>query len=75
MVPIARYIDWIATTPLMLYELCHLGGANFSTTLFILGCDLITLCFGLVSAFLDRRYIPSGPSYIRSHPLTSAHIR
>ena len=54
-VPLARYIDWIATTPLMLYELCHLGGADFSTTLFILGCDLITLSFGLVSAFLDRK--------------------
>ena len=39
----------------MLYELCHLGGADFSTTLFILGCDLITLSFGLVSAFLDRK--------------------
>ena len=54
-VPLARYIDWITTTPLMLYELCHLGGATFSTTLFILGCDLITLSFGLVSAFLDRK--------------------
>lgn len=53
--PLARYIDWIFTTPLMLYELCHLGGADFSTTLFIIGCDLLTLSFGLVSAFLDRR--------------------
>ena len=54
-VPIVRYLDWVATTPLMLYELCHLGGANSSTTLFILGCDLITLSFGIVSAFLDRK--------------------
>ena len=35
--PLARYIDWIFTTPLMLYELCHLGGADFSTTLLIIG--------------------------------------
>jgi len=27
-VPIIRYIDWIATTPLMLFELCMIGGAK-----------------------------------------------
>ena len=35
--PVARYIDWIFTAPLMLYELCHLGGAGCSTTLLIIG--------------------------------------
>ena len=27
-VPLIRYIDWIATTPLMLFELCVIGGAE-----------------------------------------------
>ena len=62
-VPMARYVDWILTTPLMLYELCRLGGADGSTTLMIIGCDLVTLSFGLISAMLDRK----GSSY---HMLT-----
>ena len=36
--PIARYIDWMTTTPLMLYEVCHLGGASTSTMMIIVGC-------------------------------------
>jgi len=54
-VPLARYIDWIATTPIMLYELCRLGGADLSSTIMILGCDLICLSFGIMSACLDRQ--------------------
>ena len=54
-VPFVRYIDWITTTPLMLYELCRLGGADGSTTMMILGCDLLTLCFGTISAMVDRK--------------------
>lgn len=54
-VPLARYIDWIFTTPIMLYELCRLGGADLSSTIMILGCDLICLSFGLMSACLDRK--------------------
>jgi len=54
-VPLARYIDWITTTPLMLYELCRLGGADNSSTIMILGCDLICLSFGITSACLDRK--------------------
>eukprot|EP00434_Breviolum_minutum_P000224 symbB.v1.2.000186.t2/scaffold21.1/size436794/5 len=49
-VPLIRYIDWIATTPLMLFELCVIGGAEKSTTIFIIGCDLIMLGGGIVSA-------------------------
>ena len=40
-VPIARYIDWMTTTPLMLYEVCHLGGASTSTMMIIVGCDIL----------------------------------
>jgi len=49
-VPLIRYIDWIATTPLMLFELCVIGGAEKSTTILIIGCDLIMLGGGIVSA-------------------------
>jgi len=49
-VPIIRYIDWIATTPLMLFELCMIGGAKKHTTIFIIGCDLMMLVGGIVSA-------------------------
>lgn len=49
-VPIIRYIDWIATTPLMLFELCMIGGAEKHTTIFIIGCDLMMLVGGIVSA-------------------------
>lgn len=99
--PIIRYIDWIATTPLMLFELCMIGGAKIlgirrwraktademacifnlgttcldffvffhlkcffqhlflyiiqirprkHTTIFIIGCDLMMLVGGIVSA-------------------------
>lgn len=28
-VPLPRYIDWLTTTPLMLYEICHIAHASF----------------------------------------------
>lgn len=36
-VPIIRYIDWIATTPLMLFELCMIGGAEKHTFFMVIG--------------------------------------
>ena len=45
-VPIIRYIDWIATTPLMLFELCMIGGAEKHT-------------FFMVIGYLEPRSIPS----------------
>jgi bacteriorhodopsin len=51
-VPIARYIDWVTTTPLMLYELCHLAHAETSQTLWIIGCDLGMLITGIIAAMI-----------------------
>jgi bacteriorhodopsin len=52
-VPVARYLDWITTTPLMLYELCHLGHAPTHTSMFVIGCDILMLGFGIVSALIS----------------------
>jgi len=51
-VPVIRYIDWIATTPLMLFELCMIGGAEKHTTILVIGSDLMMLVGGIVSAML-----------------------
>eukprot|EP00913_Durusdinium_trenchii_P029479 g27632.t1 len=51
-VPIIRYIDWIATTPLMLFELCMIGGAEKHTFFMVIGCDLMMLTGGIVSAMI-----------------------
>ncbi|CAK8994314.1 unnamed protein product, partial [Durusdinium trenchii] len=51
-VPIIRYIDWIATTPLMLFELCMIGGAEKHTFFMVIGCDLMMLAGGIVSAMI-----------------------
>ncbi|CAE7405130.1 aop3, partial [Symbiodinium pilosum] len=51
-IPAIRYIDWIATTPLMLFELCMIGGAEKHTTILIIGCDLLMLTGGIVSAMI-----------------------
>jgi len=51
-VPIVRYIDWITTTPLMLFELCMIGGAEKHTTILVIGCNLIMHAAGIVSAMV-----------------------
>ena len=53
-VPLARYIDWALTTPLLMYELCHLAHASSSTTLMLVGCDILMISAGIFSACLDR---------------------
>jgi len=50
--PIIRYIDWITTTPLMLFELCVVGGAEKHTAILVIGCDLLMLTGGIVSAMI-----------------------
>ena len=53
-VPVVRYVDWITTTPIMLYEICHIAHADFQTTFMVVGCDLLMLTFGIASALLDH---------------------
>ena len=56
-VPVVRYIDWITTTPIMLYEITHIAHADFQTMFMIIGCDLLTLSFGITSAMLDHHLL------------------
>jgi bacteriorhodopsin len=51
-VPVTRYIDWMFTTPFMLYELCHVGHAPSHIIWMILGCDLLMVLCGMVSALI-----------------------
>lgn len=53
-IPFVRYVDWITTTPLMLYELCHIAHAESHVIVMVLGCDIITLFLGISSAVIDQ---------------------
>jgi len=53
-VPIVRYVDWAITLPLMLYQLCDLGGADTASTLLVISCFLLFLFAALVAACTDR---------------------
>merc|ERR1712107_824553 len=45
-----RYIDWILTTPLMLWDLMALAGASSDDILMAVGVDVLMICFGAVGA-------------------------
>lgn len=53
-VPMARYIDWLTTTPLLMYELCHLAHSDTPTTMMLVGIDILMISAGIYSACLDR---------------------
>ena len=54
-VPIARYIDWITTTPILMYELGHLAHASTANTMMLVGSDILMIAAGIISACLDRQ--------------------
>jgi len=49
----ARYVDWIITTPLMLYDLAVLGGSDFNTRLFLCAIDIIMIVSGLIGSLVE----------------------
>jgi bacteriorhodopsin len=51
-VPLPRYIDWIVTTPLMLYEVCHIAHASFGSTFMVICCDLLMIATGIIEAMI-----------------------
>lgn len=53
-IPVVRYVDWITTTPLMLYELCHIAHAETYATTMVIGCDILTLGLGITAAIIDQ---------------------
>merc|ERR1712039_928506 len=44
----ARYIDWILTTPLMLWDILALAGAPSSEIMLTCGIDMLMIGFGVV---------------------------
>lgn len=44
----ARYIDWILTTPLMLWDILALAGASSSEIMLTCGIDMLMIGFGVV---------------------------
>ena len=52
-VPLVRYVDWITTTPLMLYEICHIAHAKTHEIVMVIGCDLLMLGLGITAACID----------------------
>jgi len=56
----ARYIDWVFTTPLLLFELASLAGAGTTLTLLIIVLDVIMIITGLFGGLSVRR----GPTWV-----------
>jgi bacteriorhodopsin len=52
LVPVVRYIDWITTTPLMLYELCHIAHATTPMLIMVITSDLLMLATGIIAALI-----------------------
>jgi len=46
----ARYIDWILTTPLMIWDILAIAGASSSEIMLTCGIDMLMIGFGVVGA-------------------------
>jgi bacteriorhodopsin len=46
-----RYIDWIVTTPLLLFDLALLAGADRNTIATLIGLDMYMIVTGLIASF------------------------
>jgi bacteriorhodopsin len=49
----ARYVDWIITTPLMLYDLAVVGGSDTNTKLFLCAIDVFMIVSGLIGSLVE----------------------
>jgi len=47
----ARYADWVFTTPLLLFDLALLAGANRNTIATLVGLDVFMIVTGVIAAF------------------------
>jgi len=47
----ARYADWVFTTPLLLFDLALLAGANRNTIATLIGLDVFMIVTGVIAAF------------------------
>lgn len=53
----ARYVDWLLTTPLMLWDLLELAGADGSVIFIAVTMDALMICAGLIGALLIEHQI------------------
>jgi len=51
----ARYVDWMLTTPLMLWDLCVLAKADSRTRLFIIVMDVLMIGSGLIGGLIEGK--------------------
>ena len=47
--PLVRYVDWAITIPIMLYQLCDLGGADAASTLLVISTFILFLFAAMVA--------------------------
>ena len=52
--PLVRYVDWAITIPIMLYQLCDLGGADAASTLLVISTFILFL-FAAMAALCTER--------------------
>jgi len=50
---LARYIDWIITTPLLIHALAHFGNYTDENWHFCVGCDVIMIVAGLIASTIS----------------------
>lgn len=53
----ARYIDWVFTTPLMLWDLMELVGAPSSNIFCVVGLDVLMIVAGMLGAMCERHQV------------------
>jgi bacteriorhodopsin len=49
----ARYIDWLFTTPLMLFEIHYIAQSSEDTKMWLIGADITMVAAGLIGALID----------------------
>ena len=52
----ARYIDWLLTTPLLLYDLASVAGVESGETFGIIGLDVLMIVAGLIGSTQTPEY-------------------
>merc|ERR1712187_572558 len=53
----ARYIDWIFTTPLMVWDLMALVGSPGGNIFMVVGLDVLMIAAGMLGAMCERHHI------------------
>jgi len=56
----ARYIDWMITTPLMLFDICTITGQRPAVTFFLISMDITMIVAGLIGGLISSHGIAEG---------------